>query len=111
MRKKEIDERRIIALIIEEGQLTWYQGDINKPLQPPTSISLQTKALRELLSTLGPQVNQATGGKDMIVMIKPSKDARTIDIIQTLDEMKIANIKRYMLSKTSAQEEAMLANL
>lgn len=107
----EIDERRIIALIIEEGQLTWYQGDINKPLQPPTSISLQTKALRELLSTLGPQVNQATGGKDMIVMIKPSKDARTIDIIQTLDEMKIANIKRYMLSKTSAQEEAMLANL
>jgi len=101
----DMDENRLISLIIEAGQLTWYHGDLNNPLHKPTTINLEDNSLRKLLFEMGSKITQTTGGKDMIVLIKPSKEARTIDIIQTLDEMKISNIKRYVLSKTNTQEE------
>lgn len=104
----DIDERRLVSLIIESGQATWYHGDLNKPLHAPTAINLSGNALRELLFEMSTKISHATGGKDMIVLIKPSKEARTIDIIQALDEMKIGNIKRYMLSKTSTEEDKII---
>lgn len=103
----DMDERRLISLIIEEGKLTWYQGDINNPIQVPTAIKLDNNDLRATLKKMGDIIKQTTS-KDMVVLLKPSKEARTIDVIQTLDEMKISNIKRYMLSKASKQEEAIM---
>jgi len=104
----DMDENRLVSLIIEAGQLTWYHGDLKNPLHQPTAINLEGNSLRKLLFDMGSKITQSTGGKDMIVLIKPSKEARTIDIIQTLDEMKISNIKRYVLSKTNEQEEKII---
>ncbi len=103
----DMDERRLISLIIEEGKLIWYQGDINNPIQVPTTIKLDNNDLRATLKKMGDIIKQTTS-KDMVVLLKPSKEARTIDVIQTLDEMKISNIKRYMLLKASKQEEAIM---
>ena len=47
-------------------------------------------------------------GKDMIVLIKPSKEARAVDVVQALDEMKHVDIKRYTISKIGADEEKMV---
>lgn len=104
----EIDERRLLSLVIQEGQLIWYHGDVSKPLQKPASIDLNNTTLRDLLLNMRDKIKGTTGDKDMIVLIKPSKEARAIDIIQVLDEMKISNIKRYMLSKATTQDEAIV---
>jgi len=105
---QDMDERRIVSLIINEGKLTWYHGDINKPLHAPTNISLANNELRALLMEMNNKIASTTGGKDMIVLIKPSKEARTLDIVRTLDEMKISNIKRYLLSKATQEDESIL---
>lgn len=104
----EIDERRLLSLVLQEGQLIWYHGDVNKPLQSPAVLTLDNNTLRNLLVSMRDKINTTTAGKDMIVLIKPSKEARAIDIIQVLDEMKISNIKRYMLSKATTQDEAIV---
>lgn len=44
----------------------------------------------------------------MIVLIKPSKEARAVDVIQALDEMKQVDIKRYTISKIGDDEEKMV---
>lgn len=106
----DIDERRVVSLIIDEGIFNWYRGDIANPLQAGDKDGTQLDDMREILLSLKDKVMKDTQGKDMIVLIKPTQNSRTQDIINTLDEMKITNIKRYMISKTNNLEENILAN-
>ncbi|MFD2553638.1 ExbD/TolR family protein [Sphingobacterium tabacisoli] len=106
--KTEMDENRIVSLLIGEGNIFWYHGDFQRPLAAPTNIDLSTTKLRQTLLEMKKQILALTQGKDMIVLIKPSKHARTADLIQTLDEMKITTIDRYMISKISPSEEQLL---
>lgn len=104
----DMDEKRVVTLVLGEGKISWYHGGFQNPITPPISIDLKTKELRQLLIKLNQDIPAISNGKDMMVLIKPSKEARTKDIVQTLDEMKITNIKRYMISKVSAQEEELV---
>lgn len=88
--------------------VSWYHGNFQNPIATATSIDLNTQDLRQLLIKMKKQIPEMTNGKDMMVLIKPSKETTTKDIIHTLDEMKITDIKRYMISKISAQEEELL---
>ncbi|TDQ72292.1 ExbD/TolR family protein [Sphingobacterium yanglingense] len=106
--KTEMDENRIVSLLIGEGSVFWYHGDFQHPLIAPKNIDLNTSELRQTLLEMKKQVSTLTKGKDMIVLIKPSTHARTADLIQTLDEMKITAIERYMISKISPPEEQFL---
>lgn len=108
--KTEMDENRIVSLLVGEGNIFWYHGDFQHPLVAPTNIDLNTNKLRQTLLEMKKQILTSTKGKDMIVLIKPSKQARTVDLIQTLDEMKITTINRYMISKISPSEEQLLAS-
>jgi hypothetical protein len=53
-------------------------------------------------------VPKQAGGKDMIVVIRPSDKAVTRNIIDALDEMKIADIQRYMISNRIMADEVEL---
>lgn len=105
---QDMDERRIVSLVIQEGKLTCYHGDINKPLQDPIHISLENNNIRSFLLEMSNKIKSITDGKDIIVLLKPSREARTSDIVRTLDEMKISNIKRYLLSKATKEDESLL---
>ena len=50
-------------------------------------------------------VPQQAGGKDVIVVIRPSEKSVTRNIIDALDEMKIVDIKRYMISNRIMDDE------
>ncbi|MBE8721505.1 ExbD/TolR family protein [Sphingobacterium pedocola] len=107
----EMDERRVISLLLAENEVTWYQGNLDQPLSKPQKIALDSPELRAMLLKLKRTIPQNSEGKDMIVLIKPNKDARTKDIIRTLDEMRITDTKRYMLSKISPQEDNLIVSL
>lgn len=107
----EIDERRIISLLLAENEVTWYHGNIEKPLSKPQKIALNSLELRAILLKLKHAIPLTSEGRDMIVLIKPNKDARTKDIIHTLDEMRITDTKRYMISKISPMETDLIASL
>lgn len=100
-----MDERRIISLLVTEGQVSWYHGNFEDPISAPEFVSLQPTGLRAVLTKMKNIIPDLADGKDVVVLIKPSKEARTVDIIHTLDEMKITGINRYMISKISSGEE------
>lgn len=104
---QDMDERRVVSLLLGEKQITWYHGDFNKPLSSPQIVKNKGE-LRNILATLNSNIHKTTEGKDMVVLIKPSKEARAFDIIQALDEMKVSKIKRYMIGKISLEEEHFL---
>ncbi len=105
----DIDEHRSVTLVLgSNDKLVWYQGAVTSPLTPPTVVDYSKDGLREVLLRMNKVVPQQTGGKDMIVVIRPSDKSVTRNIIDALDEMKIADIKRYMISNRIMKEEVAL---
>lgn len=104
----DMDEQRVVSLLLGRGTISWYHGNFQNPITAATSIDLNTKDLRQLLIRMKQHIPAMANGKDIMVLIKPSKETTTKDIIHTLDEMKITDIKRYMISKISTQEEELI---
>ena len=105
----DVDEHRSVTLVLgSDDKLVWYQGDVKKPLQGPTVIDYSAEGLRSVLLKMQKLVPQQAGGKDIIVVIRPSEKSVTRNIIDALDEMKIVDIKRYMISNRIMNEEVEL---
>ncbi|WON97186.1 MULTISPECIES: biopolymer transporter ExbD [Sphingobacterium] len=103
-----IDENRTATLILGEGKFMWYHGDFKKPISSskvPVDIE---KGLSVVIAQLKAKISSMPDTKDMIVLIKPSKEARTKDVIQTIDQLKDQHIARYVISKTQIEEEKQL---
>ena len=102
----DVDEHRSVTLVLgSDDKLVWYQGDVKSPKQGPTVVDYSKEGMRAVLLKMKQVVPQQTGGKDMIVVIRPSEKSVTRNIIDALDEMKIADIKRYMISNRIMGEE------
>ncbi len=102
----DVDEHRSVTLVLgSDNKLVWYQGDVKNPLQGPTVIDYSTEGLRSVLLRMQKLVPQQAGGKDVIVVIRPSEKSVTRNIIDALDEMKIVDIKRYMISNRIMDDE------
>lgn len=103
-----IDENRTATLILGDRKFMWYHGDFKKPIAfsaKPVDID---KMLPQIISQLKAKISSMPNTKDMIVLIKPSKEARTKDVIQTIDALKHEGITRYVIGKTQADEEKQL---
>ncbi|NGF55348.1 biopolymer transporter ExbD [Parapedobacter sp. SGR-10] len=105
---QDMDERRVVSLLIGEGKVSWYQGGFDRPIKNPEFIEFGSTDLRHTLVKMKSQIPQMAEGKDMVVLVKPSKQARAGDIINALDEIKISGVKRYLISKISHAEEDMV---
>ncbi|MBL1410515.1 ExbD/TolR family protein [Sphingobacterium faecale] len=105
----DVDEHRSVTLVLgSDDKLIWYQGDVKKPLQGPTVVDYSKDGLRAVLIKMKQLVPQQAGGKDMIVVIRPSEKSVTRNIVDALDEMKIVDVKRYMISNRIMTEEVEL---
>lgn len=105
----DVDEHRSVTLVLgSDDKLIWYQGDVNNPIQGPNVIDYSTEGLRAVLLKMKQVVPTQSEGKDMIVVIRPSEKSVTRNIIDALDEMKITDIKRYMISNRIMNEEVEL---
>lgn len=102
----DVDEHRSLTLVLgSDDKLVWYQGDVKKPLQGPTVVDYSKEGLRDVLMKMQALVPKQSGGKDVIVVIRPSEKSVTRNIIDALDEMKIVDIKRYMISNRIMTDE------
>lgn len=105
----DVDEHRSVTLVLgSDDKLIWYQGDVKNPISGPTVIDYDKEGLRAVLMRMKQVVPQQAGGKDMIVVIRPSEKSVTRNIIDALDEMKIVDIQRYMISNRIMTEEVEL---
>lgn len=101
----DMDERRIINLIVQDNSYTLIHGDIRNPIQTVNNITATNKSLKTKLNEISQSVYTLTNGKKAVILIKPTTEANTKSIIDSFDEIRSAGIKHYMLSKLSKEDE------
>ncbi|WP_282638502.1 ExbD/TolR family protein [Sphingobacterium thalpophilum] len=103
-----IDENRTATIILGEGKFMWYHGDFKKPIAFSEKPANLEKGLTSVIAQLKATISSMPGAKDMIVLIKPSKEARTKDVVRTIDLLKQQHISRYVIGKPHTDEEKQL---
>ncbi|MDH5828585.1 ExbD/TolR family protein [Sphingobacterium faecium] len=98
------DNRSVTVLLGSDNKVSWYYGQINAPIEGPTVTGFGADGIRKALIEKKAYVPRVAGGKDVIVIIRPSAMSTQKDLVDILDEMKIVDIKRYMIAQISPEE-------
>ncbi|MCR8558520.1 biopolymer transporter ExbD [Mucilaginibacter sp. BJC16-A38] len=98
------ETRTMTILLGGKNKLMWYMGQAGKTA--PTVEGYGATQLRKTIVENQKNVaaTHAAGDNDMIVLIKPSDKSTYENLVNVLDEMSIANIKRYAIVKITPIE-------
>ena len=102
------EDRTLNLLLAANNELIYYRGASEAPKSAPQKVGYGKLGLGQLLVQVQEQVKQTTGGQDLIVLIKPSEEAVTKNVVDVLDAVQRASIKRYMIAKLDAEEQTMV---
>ena len=74
-------------------------GNAEKPINTPSTSNFSNNGIRKVLNLKNQQVIKATGNKEkgLIVLIKPSDKSNYKNLVDILDELKIAGVDNYMI--------------
>ena len=87
--EQAVKESKAMTIILNGGdKIYWYMG-ITKPVLDTTNYSAE--GIRKIL------IDKNKSVPDLIVLIKPTKDAKYKNVVDMLDEMDITGVKRYAL--------------
>jgi len=90
--KQPTPESKSVHIIIDdESKLYWYRGFANKPLDPLVETNFSANGIRKILLEKNSTI------ENMVVLIKPTGNARYKNIVDILDEMNIVGVKRYAI--------------
>ncbi|MGO1243728.1 MAG: ExbD/TolR family protein [Sphingobacterium sp.] len=98
------DNRSITLLLGSDNKISWYYGQLANPIYPPATVEYGNGGIREVLLKMQKEVPARAGGKDLIVVIRPSEKSIHRNLVDILDEMKIVDVKRYMISQINDDE-------
>lgn len=98
------ETRTMTILLGGKNKLMWYMGQPGK--SAPTVEGYGPTQLRKTILDNQTSIasTHAAPDNDMIVLIKPSDKSTYENLVNTLDEMSIANIKRYAIVKITPIE-------
>jgi len=102
------DTRSIVLLLGSDDKISWYYGQLSSPIFPPETVAYGKDGIRKVLLEMKREVPRRSEGKDLIVVIRPSELSVQRNLVDILDEMKIVDVKRYMISKISDAEVEVL---
>lgn len=102
------DNRSITLLLGSDDKIVWYYGQLEKPITPPAVVDYSKDGIRKIVLEKKAQVPQVAGGKDLIVVIRPSDRSIQRNLVDILDEMKITDVKRFTISKIKPEEVEVL---
>ncbi|MDB5129141.1 biopolymer transporter ExbD [Mucilaginibacter sp.] len=86
--------RSMTILLGSNNKLEWFIGEPGK--SQPTTEGYGKDGLRKTLVEKGKEI-QASTGKFMFVLIKPSDKSNYKNLVDVLDEMKITNVTSYAI--------------
>lgn len=82
--------RTMTVLLGSKDKIQWYIGEAGK--SAPTVTDYGKNGIRKAMLDNNQRIKQQSGGKEMIVIIKPSDKANYKNIVDIMDDLKIANI-------------------
>jgi biopolymer transport protein ExbD len=107
--QKPVPESRTLTILLgKNNKVEWYKGLVDKPLTPPTVDGFSKTGIRKVLIEESNKIKQASGGKEMIVLIKPSDKSVYSDMVNIIDELNIANVQIYAIVDITKPEIALL---
>jgi hypothetical protein len=98
--------RSMTILLGANDKIEWYMGETGK--STPTTDNFGKDGLRKALVDNYNKVKKESGGKEMIVLVKPSDHSNYNDLVATLDEMNIANIQIHAIVDITPPEVELL---
>jgi len=94
---------RTMTILLGSGnRVEWYVGEAGK--STPTLEGFGRNEIRKSILANKDKITQASGGKDMIVIIKPSAKSVYSNMVNILDEMNITGVERYAIVDITADE-------
>jgi len=97
--------RSMTILLGANNKLEWFVGEPGK--SQPTTQGYGKNDIRKTLIEKGKEI-QASTGKYMFVLIKPSDKSNYKNLVDILDEMKITNVSSYAIVDIMPSELALL---
>lgn len=95
-----IEAKKALTLILgSNDQIFWYMGVLNGETQVTNYSSI---GIRKILNEKKASI------KGLVVLIKPSQQSQYKNVVDLLDEILIANIKRYAIVDIEPQDVALL---
>ncbi len=105
-RNKTPETTTISLLIKENGVIDYFEGKEDKPLQKGITNLYVNNNLRNLLNDKRNRIiQQHNTDSNYTVLIRPSVLTTYKELIDVLDEMKINNIKKYVLLDTEVVKQ------
>jgi len=91
--QKPVPETRTLTILLgKDNKIEWYRGLIDKPIGAPTTDNFGKNGIRKVLLDMKQKIAQESGGKPMIVLVKPSDKSIYRNLVDIMDELNIANI-------------------
>ena len=102
-----VPESRTMTICLgKANHAVWYLGLPDKPLIGPTKVNYG-KDLTKVITETQKNINQSSG-KGMIVVIKPSDHSVYGDLVETLDQLDIAQVPSYAITQITPRDVDML---
>jgi biopolymer transport protein ExbD len=101
------DNRTMTVLLGADNKIAYYMGQLENPLEGPTVVSYGKSGIRPVLLKKLKDV-QASTGKGLIVIIRPSENSNYRNLVDILDEMKIVNAQQYTIGDIGTAEVELL---
>ncbi|MTH16843.1 biopolymer transporter ExbD [Flavobacterium sp. LC2016-01] len=107
------ENRSITVMLGENDKLIYYMGILSSPIIAPKEIKYGKDGIRQELlkrnkSMLEYSAALGKPGRGISVIIKPTKKSNFKNLVDMLDEMKIANIDSYSVVPEFSPEESKL---
>jgi biopolymer transport protein ExbD len=101
------ESRTLTICIGKNNEALSYLGLPDKPLTDPRISNCASKEIREAILDIEKRV-EATTGKSLLVIIKPSDHSVYADMVNVLDELNIAGDPTYAITDIQPKDIAML---
>jgi biopolymer transport protein ExbD len=106
--KGPVPESRTMTICLgKNNQAVWYLGMADKPIIAASLTNYSRTGLRRAINETRQKVLNSTG-KSMIVVIKPSQSSIYGDLVNTLDELNIADVQQYAIAEIASKDISML---
>ena len=84
--------RTLTILLGTNDKVEWYRGLPGAPIGAPTTDGFGKDGIRKVLIELKQKIYTESGGKPMIVLVKPSDKSVYKNMVNIMDELNIAQI-------------------
>jgi biopolymer transport protein ExbD len=88
------ESRTMTILLGSKDKLEWYIGMPSKPVTAPTVDGYGKNGIRKAILEKGAEIKAASGGKEMIVLIKPSDKSTYENMVSIMDELNVTGVQQ-----------------